>query len=123
MASAHGRQHVCDEVSLVPLAFGALAYRKRVNFNQFVGIALALGGLIALPLEQQQGKWLLMAIVVGALAAFGVKRGSRGAWKRARAETTASSCSNPRRPRQRKRSGSGGSQLKGVLRGLQTGAL
>lgn len=82
-------------VPLIPLAFGALAYRERVNFNQFVGIALALGGLIALPLDQQQGQWILLASVVGALAALAVKRGARLVWERAGVQTVASPLLQP----------------------------
>ena len=49
-------------VPLIPLLYGISAYRERVNFNQLVGIVLALAGLSALPLDQQLGRWVLLAL-------------------------------------------------------------
>jgi drug/metabolite transporter (DMT)-like permease len=63
-------------VPLIPLLFGVFAYRERATLNQLAGIALSLIGLIALPLDEGQGRWLLLAIAVagaGALAVAAVK--------------------------------------------------
>jgi drug/metabolite transporter (DMT)-like permease len=73
-------------VPLIPLLYGVIAYRERVNFNQLVGIVLALAGLIALPLDQQLGKWVLMALGAGlgcVLGAALLGRASRAGQARA----------------------------------------
>lgn len=75
-------------VPLIPLLVGVFAYRERVAFNQLIGIALALGGLIALPLDGGQVKWLLVAVVVVALVGTVVYLVVRLVRARVRSETT-----------------------------------
>jgi len=64
-------------VPVIPLLYGIVAYRERVTFNQLVGIALSLVGLIALPLDQRQGGWTLLAMVMGGVGILGVAGGKQ----------------------------------------------